>query len=482
MSVRLAIGADFPSVTYFRGPCGEYGFVPPGVLDSLSTIDNNTFEMNLNTLRLTCASLLLLLAPLVAEATTDCNRAAHDPLTHVALPGSPFTALPSTDGCWIFVSLSAGTSTSSPGVAVLSRGDGAVSLARTVPLGGQPNGMTLTHDGKVLIVPNGVNVAFLDVQQLTGGGANPVMGYWWGTHLGALERIYATVTSDDRYVFVSDESEGTISVLDLAAARRSHFSGDALVATVAVGSAPVGLALSSDDRYLYATVQMTKTFGWPLTCRPEGNAAAAPDHTEGAVVVIDTRLAVSAPARSVVKWVRAGCNPVRVVTSPRHEVYVTARGSNALLVFPEAQLTAPGAVTAATAVSVGKSPVGVAVIEDGRKVVVTNSDRFARAASGAQSLYVLDSSRLSDTGAAPLVGVVREKGFPREIRSTADGRTLLVTNFDAGTLEIVDLTHSPWSFGQVDEDQADRTYSLRFPLTETMRCTDASTRLFDTYL
>jgi hypothetical protein len=377
-------------VTCARPRCGDYGFVPVGVLDSVSSNKSSIPEA---TLRHFLAAVLLLLAPLAAQATIDCNRATRDPLMRVGLPGTPFIALSSADGCWIFVSLSEAAAGSGPGVAVLSRGDGAVSVARTVPLRGVPGGMTLTHDGKVLVVPSGSNVGFLDVHELTMGGAHAVMAYWGDDADGEPERIYATVTSDDHYLFVSNESEGTISVLDLAAARRSHFRIDPLIGTIAVGPGPVGLALSADGRYLYATIQATpQSFGWPLTCRPETDATAAPDHTEGALVVIDATRAVSDPEHAVTKWVKAGCNPVRVVTSPQHQVYVTARGSNALLVFAEAELTAPG------------------------------------------------------EGGEPVVGVLQAHGFLREMRSTADGRTLLVTNLSAGTLEILDLTRSPWTF------------------------------------
>lgn len=38
------------------------------------------------------------------------------------------------------------------------------------------------------------------------------------------------------------------------------------------------------------------------------------------------------------------------------------------------------------------------------------------------------------------------RGFPREIRETADGHSLLVTNFSAGTLQIVDLARALWDF------------------------------------
>ena len=414
--------------------------------------------------------LLLVFAPPLAQAT-DCNRATLDPITHVRLPGSPFTALPSADGCRIFVSLSSGTSGSGlaagggPGVAVLSRRDGVVTIERIVPLRGEPSGMALTHDGKLLIVPNGAGVAFLDVRRLEVGAPNAVLGYW-GDDRDAPGHIYATVTADDRYLFVSNEAAGTISVIDLAAASRAHFSRDRVIRRIGIGSAPVGLALSADERYLFATVQEIKNFGWPLRCRPEADPNAAPDHAEGALVVIDAQRMISDPSRSVLKWVSAGCNPVRVVTSiEKGLVYVSARGSHALLAFAEAQLTKPGYDAMAAQVPVGTAPIGIAVIDGGRKVVVTNSDRFGNGATNMQSLFVIDFAG-ADTGAAHIVGVLPAKGFPREIRTTADSRTLLVTNFSAGTLEIIDLTRTPWVFSQTyarEQEKADPPLSAFSP-------------------
>ena len=402
---------------------------------------------------LSCALLLLVLAPIAAQAS-DCNKSTHDPITHVRLPGLPFTALPSADGCWIFVSLSSATSSAGSAVAVLSRHNGVIALEQIVHLRGEPAGMVLTHDGKLLIIPNGMGVAFLDVHRLETGEANAVLGYWDNDHV-TPGHIYASVTSDDRYLFVSNEAAGTISVIDVAAARRSRFLRDPLIGTIPIGSGAVGLALSTDERFLFATVQEIMGFGWPKRCRPEADPHAAPDHAEGAVVVIDIKLAISDPRSSVLKWVGAGCNPVRVVTAAeKGEIYVTARGSHTLLVFTQTQLTHPGYDTQPAQIPVGAAPVGVAVIEEGRKIVVTNSDRFADGSSNTPSLFVVDSSGVA-SGSARIVGVLPAKGFPREIRTTADGSTMLVTNFSAGTLEIIDLTRTPWVFSQIDASRTE---------------------------
>ena len=385
--------------------------------------------------------LLWLMGPIAARAT-ECNRAMATPVMHVTLPGSPFTALPTADGCWLFVSLE--SSTAHPGVAVLGRGDGTVTLKRMLGLPGSPAGMALTHDGTVLVVANGANVFFLDAGRMTTGVGNPVLGYWAEGHDQPMS-IYVSVTADDHYLLVSNEAVGTVSVIDLAQTRRSRFAQVRLVGSVAVGDGPVGLAFSSDERFLFATVQSVNAAGWSNQCKPEGNPTAVADHPEGAIVVIDMKLAASDAGKSVLRRVPAGCNPVRVVAS-RHtgRVYVTARGSNKLLAFTERELVGSGPDPRATQVAVGASPVGVAVIDDGRKVVVASSDRFNSSAAAA-SLYVIDSARIA-VDSTPVVGMIPSRGFPREIRATADGHTLLVTNCTAGTLQIVDLSRAPWDF------------------------------------
>src|ERR1700732_409178 len=112
------------------------------------------------------AGLILAIAAFTARAmpssaTTDCNQAPSAPITWIDLPSThAFQALPSKDGCWIFVSLATGdgeASDSDPAgnIAILARNGGRISFARVVHVGGNPNGMTLTHDGKILVLADG---------------------------------------------------------------------------------------------------------------------------------------------------------------------------------------------------------------------------------------------------------------------------------------------------------------------------------------
>jgi len=387
---------------------------------------------------------LLWLAGATAVHATECNRAMASPLVHVTLPGSPFTALPSADGCWLFVSLTQPR----PEVAVIARANGGLTLKRMVSLPGWPMGMELTHDGTLLIVADGPNVVFLDVGRLTTGNSNPILGYWGVGGASRPGSIYVNVTADDRYVFVSNEALGTISVIDLARTRRSGFARMQVVGSIAAGVGPLGLAFSSDQRFLFATVLSVKDRGWSNRCSPENDPTAVADHPEGAVVVVDMKLATTNPGASVLRRVPAGCSPARIVASRETgKVYVTVRGSNELLTFTERELAGSTGVAdpRGKAMAVGQSPVGVALVDSGRKVVVAGSDRFHTGAAGS-ALYVVDGARVG-VDAMPLRSIP-SSGFPREIRTTADGRTLLVTNFDGGSLQIVDLERALWGPGR----------------------------------
>src|SRR5262249_27121587 len=65
----------------------------------------------------------------------QCNQAAPEAVVNVNLPGHPFFAMESPDGCWIFVSMQPGRPAVQSGVAVVRRMGGKLTLERTVPLG-----------------------------------------------------------------------------------------------------------------------------------------------------------------------------------------------------------------------------------------------------------------------------------------------------------------------------------------------------------
>jgi DNA-binding beta-propeller fold protein YncE len=381
-------------------------------------------------------------------SSVNCNQPASEPIAWIDLPGThAFQALPSDDGCRIYVSLATGNGEAgdlepAAKIAVLARGAGRISLLSVVHVGGNPNGMALTHDGKMLVLADGNRVGFFDTARLDSGHGNPVLGYWNdGTE--APGRTYVSVTSDDAYLFVSDENVGTISVINLAKAKASHFAATAIVGRIPVGNGPVAVTLSRDEKYLFSTsLFMDPATDWPPECQPEWDPQAQ-KNAQGAVFVIDIATAKSDPARSVVATVRAGCTPVRLVVSPRGDVaYVSARGENSLLAFDTRNLVLDPAHALIGKVPTGTTPIGIAVIDNGRKIVVTNSNRFGTGSSADQSLLVIDASRIAG-GDAAILGSIPAGSLPREMSLSPDLRTLFVVNTNSKNLEIIDLARLP---------------------------------------
>lgn len=368
-----------------------------------------------------------------------CNEATGEALMRVELPGTPVMALTTPDGCWLVASL-ATTKLGWPGAIVLFRRSiGTVSLTRVLPLEVPAYGIALTRDGSLLMVAAGDGVVFVDLQRLIMGRTDAVLGEL--REGGRPVRFYLNVSSDDRFLFVSDEAAQTITVADLFKARESGFAATAVVGRIPVGQLPIALTFSLDQRYLYTTSQIAPArLGWAKECPLEGSGprTAEPVNPQGAVLVVDVERAKLDPVNAVVAAVPAGCSPVRLVLSPDGDVaYVTARNSDALLAFDTRKLREAPMSSLLGRVPVGSAPVGVAVVDEGARIIVANSNRFGGARTEGHHLSVVDAARVS-AGAAAVVGTISVGAFPREITLTPDRRTLLLTTFSSSTLHLVD--------------------------------------------
>jgi len=303
--------------------------------------------------------------------------------------------------------------------------------------------MALTHDGGLLIVASDDRVAFVDPARLIAGEADAVLGYLNDAPLAG--RFYANVTPDDRWLFLSDESTKAITVVDLARARASGFTDSAVVGRVPTGQAPIALAFSSDHRFLYTTSQVAPTaYDWPAVCHAPGSEAArtGSSYAQGAILVIDVSRATHAPANAVAGAVPAGCNPVRLVTSPGGDVaYVSARTDNALLAFDTRRLLSDPSHALIGRVPVGVAPVGIAVFDRGARIAVTNSNRFGDS-NAPQNLTIIDAQRIT-SGDDAVLGTVPAGAFPRELSVTEDQKTLLLTNFTSKNLAVIDIARLP---------------------------------------
>ena len=275
----------------------------------------------------------------------------------VPVPGNPFAVVTTADGRWSFVTLNSA-------VEVLSNWSPASGAGRQVSVPGTPQGEQLTHDGRYLLVADGSGAVVIDAARAEGGAAGAIVGMLSSpAGRGAAE---VALSPDDRFAFVTLEISNSLAVFDLHKALTRGFGPSDFAGTVPLGIAPVGLAVSPDGHWIYATSQAGK---------PDTRAS----QRTGTVTAIGLRQAETRPADAVAGTVPAGCSPVRVITSADGKVvWVTARGSDAVLGFSATALrTDPGHALLAR-VQVGEAPVGLALAGHGQRLIVADSNASGR--------------------------------------------------------------------------------------------------------
>lgn len=386
-------------------------------------------------------------------AVAQCRAESEQPITRVSLPGSAFHAIATRDGCWGFVSMGPGSDPTGAGVAVLKRNESGATLLRTVP-GPRASGLALTHDEHILIVAAtdrvgskmASSLSFYDVGRLTSGASDFLLGVMQseGDPPGYFHML---VTPNDHLLFVSNHNTEGITVLDLAEARRSGFRTFRIVGKIPTGYGPVSIAISSDQRWLYATTQSAHdNWHWPIACRgPSAPGTAALTQPRGAVHVIDAARAAVDPAHSVVATVAAGCNPARLVLSPKSDrAYVTARSDDTLLVFDTKKIVTDSSHALVASIKTHTGPIGLAVLDGGRRLAVANALRFSGKSptSDSEVVMVVDTAAVA-RGQEAIIGSIPSGGGPVDLTLTPDGKTLLVPNNEPKALTFVQVRHLP---------------------------------------
>jgi len=282
-------------------------------------------------------------------------------------------------------------------------------------------GMALSPSGRILAAANTSGASIFSVPRMERVKSSPsswLLGSFISKGQGAIETAFSP---DNDYVFVTLESSDQMAVFNLKKAESNGFEPSDLIGYVPLGIAPVGMAISPNGRYLYATSE-----------------AVTPTGGEGTLSTIDLRRAEHDPSRSVISTVWAGCSPVRAVAT-RSDVYVTARGSDDLIAFSAADLVSDPTAAMIGQVQVGEAPVGLALVQQDKRIVVADSNRFSVGVAPS-NLAVVSTS---NDGSLRLLGYVGAGGFPRDMAVSPNGKVLIVSDFDSGDVEEIGVSTLP---------------------------------------
>jgi DNA-binding beta-propeller fold protein YncE len=332
----------------------------------------------------------------------------------------PFGVAVTPDGRWAFVA-------DNLSVEVLRTGSSLAPVkVAAISMPGAVLGETMTRDGRYLLAASQSGAVVISVARAEQDRPDAVLGMLTDPVSGS-GAIEVAVSPNGEYAFVTQEGSQQAAVFNLHRALTQGFANSDFVGAIPLGLSPVGLAVSPDGRWLYATSEV---------------ALRSQRSNQGTLTLINLSRAETHPASSVVATVAAGCNPVRVITSADgRQVWVTARESDDLLCFSAAALQNDPARALVATVRVGEAPVGLMLVKNGSLIVVADSNRFG--APGANSSLSVVDVAAALAGKSAVLGVIPAGQFPREMALEPGGQRLLVSNYASGQLEAVSVPSIP---------------------------------------
>ncbi len=239
--------------------------------------------------------------------------------------------------------------------------------------------------------------------------------------------IGVAVSPDGSWVYVANYAGGTVSVIDTAA--------NAVIATVSLASSfPIGIAISPDGSRVYVTHETT---GAVSVINTATNAVIAtisvgipgddltgiavnPSGTRAYVVHSQTFQVsvIDTSTNTVITTIPVGVFPVGVAVHPSGQwVYVANQGSNDVSVIDATTNTV------AATVAVGSGPTGIVVNPSGSRVYVTNQ--------GNNTVSVINAA----TNA--LVTTIPVGTAPFGVSVTPDGSRVYVVNRGSNNVSVI---------------------------------------------
>jgi YVTN family beta-propeller protein len=261
----------------------------------------------------------------------------------------------------------------------------------------------------------------------------------------------AAVTPDGTKVYVTNSGSNTVSVIDAATTT--------VIATIPVGSTPVGVAVTPDGTKVYVanqgsnTVSIINTATNTVTTIPVGTAptgvAVTPDGTKVYVThkplghgQPGTVSVISTATNTVTVTITVGSRADGVAVTPDGtKVYVANQGDNTVSVIN----TATNTVTKTIPVG-GVEPTGVAVSPDGGLVSVTNdgSNTVSYIATATDTLISTGLSQGSSPTGIAFAGLTAE-GVEYMIENSGTDDVLA---FNGPTSALIKVGKEPITFGK----------------------------------
>jgi DNA-binding beta-propeller fold protein YncE len=367
--------------------------------------------------RRTTTTTRVLAPPGCTAATAHLKPLPNVRTEFVQVGGKPFDVMVTPNHLG-FVSLRKGAP-----LAVMNTARFVPTAVQNVPLA-DPEGEAFTHNGQYLLVAGGSGMTVFRVRDLESGGTIPIGSL---ASPGGKFALQVVPSLDDRFAFVALQHSGNVAVFNLRKALTQGFGPADFVGMIPIGSSPTGMAASPDGRYLYVV---------------SGLANTAVQSGMGALTIVNMHKAVADPGSSVVKAVNAGCGPARVITSPNGKhVWVTAGGGNTLEAFSADKLLTDTRHALIAKVPVGQIPLGLVLVNNGKRMVVADSNRD-NVGTAAPGLAVIDVDKAL-AGKPAVLGTIKSGLAPRQFALEPDGKTLLVTNTGSGQVEAVNVGQLP---------------------------------------
>ncbi len=341
-------------------------------------------------------------------------------VSSTAVPGTPAGILAAKKGGWVFAAMGPATSGK---IGVLQRAGGKLTSdhAIDVSTSATPFGLAQSADGSLVVAAVGSEVVLLDAAKAEASATDAVIARIPNRSTKGVA-IDVKLSTDDKFAFAALEHDGAVAVIDVQA--------KAYVGAIPIaGSGLTAIAVSPAGDRIYVSAQATNEF---LKANPQPER----DQIVGSITVIDAAVARTKPAESVLGRAFVGRAPVRLaLTDDGATLWVTLRGSNALVALSTEHLLSTTCNPLRTSVAVGPAPVGLALLRGGAGVAVANSNRFAGATENQTVTFV-------GTARALVVGQATVGAFPREI--AVDGDEVFVSNFNSRSVSRLELGGVPF--------------------------------------